>query len=229
MAKIDLRPPEFIKEREFYWPRLLMVVGIVFYGALLMSFFTYLGFWEGEEASKRSLLQGEYEQFCRERDRQEEEQALLMALGREKESLENLLARENKWHGYLENIFGSTRGEILIDGVKGDESGIFYLEGRARTLEGVAWYIDALQEERRFKDIKHKGITWHETSLRGGVMEDEDREEELNPEVEDSLKEGFINREGYYCFTLVGRVDFSNQPSEEKDGEILIWEREGGN
>ncbi len=158
MPGIDLRTPEFIKEREFYWPRVFKVTGLVLYGFLVFNLIFYLHFLKGEEVKKLSLLQEKYEQVGWEKEKSYKEQETLIALQREKETLEILLAMKNNWYPYLDLFFKGTDDHINIQNIKGNNAGTFTLEGWSGDLKGIAQYMLFLQETGKFDDMNYREI-----------------------------------------------------------------------
>lgn len=160
MAKIDLRPARYIREREFYWPRLLLVTGIVIYGVLVFNLIFYLHYLQGEEMRKLDLLKVQEKELAQEEGISPEEMNSFLVSQDRQRALETFISKEHPWHSCLETIFREAGRGIEIEGVRGKDTGEFTLEGISRDLVGVARYLDSLQSRGNFSDLKYQSIKW---------------------------------------------------------------------
>ena len=160
MAKIDLRPAWYIREREFYWPRLLLVTGIVIYGVLVFNLIFYLHYLQGEEMKRLDLLKVKEKGIAQEEGKSQEEMDSLLILQDRQKALDSFISKEHPWNSCLETIFREAGRGIEIEAVRGKDTGEFALEGISRDLEGVARYLDSLQGRGNFSDLKYQSIKW---------------------------------------------------------------------
>ncbi|PKM83459.1 MAG: hypothetical protein CVU88_02890 [Firmicutes bacterium HGW-Firmicutes-13] len=161
MSNINLRPPEFTREREFYWPRLVFVVGIIFYAAVLIFSAVYLHNIKLEEKVKLAVLKEEYRLVELELSRIEKEVSLFNEIRQRREDLDRILSLNRNWHSSLDLILNNVGTDININQFRGTETGSFSFTASSLRLTNIAVYLFTLQDAEIFQRISYKQIDRH--------------------------------------------------------------------
>lgn len=143
-TEINLRTREFVKSKEFYWPRVIVTLlalllpamiisGVLFayhYRSNLQNELAYLAFRQDELRNKAAPL-----------ERMEAEIAAVQARA---SLLEDLSKDLIPWSGYLRTIEQAAREGTSISRVALAGDGTLVITGRGRTMEGAAIYVQDL-------------------------------------------------------------------------------------
>lgn len=159
MFQVDLRPPEFIREREFYWPRLLLILSCIFYIFIIIMVGFSLYYYKLEKEAELKMLREEYRLILLETGKWEEKTNFIDLMKQSKEELEGIIkADDDNWYPYLDLIFNAAGTDIYIDSFKGKENGNFIFTARTREMGSMVRYLNHLKETEKFAKILFKNI-----------------------------------------------------------------------
>lgn len=165
MPQINLRPLEFARQREFYLPRLIFVVGVIIYIFMVGSAGVFLHLEISSKEINLTSAKEEHKTAMSEKEKAVEDLQLIGELREKKRDLDKLLAIENNWHPYLDVIYRTAGGSVSIESFSGTDSGSFSFEAETQSLRRVADFLFTLQQTGEFARIQYSYIGKRDETL----------------------------------------------------------------
>ncbi|MGI6097037.1 MAG: PilN domain-containing protein [Dethiobacteria bacterium] len=143
-TEINLRPPEFQKQNEFYLPRVIKTVLVLIGIAALGCGIFYLEIYRAGAAAELSLLQLEVESLERRIETIRDLERELSEIKAVKELEEKLFAERHYWSNYLQEIDHVALGMVSLLRVEAPDSSTIFIFGEGEGMEAIASFAERI-------------------------------------------------------------------------------------
>ncbi len=157
--QIDLRPREFVVAREFYFPRVLLIVAVILLVTAVAGGFGYLYVEKVETERELSRLTAEREEMQEQLEPLEEMERTLEEIEQRESLREEFEERRIAWSRYLTRILDVSGGETQVNQVSASrEGGGVSLSGRSDSMEEVALFVQDLEDMEFLEGASYESI-----------------------------------------------------------------------
>jgi Tfp pilus assembly protein PilN len=154
--EINLRTREFTVAREFYWPRVLITLGVVGMLAALVITFVLLYFHQVNLEAEVAALESHKIQLEQRVVPVRELEARIREITRTSEAYAALKEAAVPWSIYFNNMRGiAAEDNVTVNFLSTGEGGAVQIDGRASSMRWITAYVRLLNESEAYRDVTY--------------------------------------------------------------------------